>query len=119
MAEKGKSNVKASAVIYYALLTAALIGLIIFVYLRIMGGSLFLFGYVFGPYALMFAIVTAVLVLGRQDNLSQQPRGSSSGTLAGVPCIHRRGGRPLLKDRRYARSQRRQERSPHRTLGAQ
>lgn len=63
MAEKGKSNVKASAVIYYALLTAALIGLIIFVYLRIMGGSLFLFGYVFGPYALMFAIVTAVLVL--------------------------------------------------------
>ena len=63
MADKEKMKVKFSAMMYYLVLIVALVGFIFFMYLMLTGGSLFLFGYVFGCYSVLFTVMTFVLMV--------------------------------------------------------
>ena len=66
MAENGKakSGTKLSTVLYFACLTIAVMALVFFLYLILVDGGLFLFGYVFSPYTLAFAVIAAVFTHG-------------------------------------------------------
>ena len=90
MAENGKakSGTKLSTVLYFACLTIAVMALVFFLYLILVDGGLFLFGYVFSPYTLAFAVIAAVFTLRTGDLLkSKGGKVSYHGMLAAAGAV--------------------------------
>jgi len=90
MAENGKAKggTKLSTVLYFTCLTLAVMALVFFLYLLLVDGGLFLFGYVFSPYTLAFAVIAFVFLLRTGDLLKRNGgKVSYHGTLAAAAAV--------------------------------